>query len=514
MTGETDNIKIQDNAVARPPIVVVMGHVDHGKTTLLDWYRKTKVAASEAGGITQHIGAYEVAHEGKRITFIDTPGHEAFTKLRARGARVADIAIVVVAAEEGVKPQTKEALDILQGSQVPFVVAINKIDKPEANTECVKQELAALNVLVESYGGKIPCVAVSAKTGQGMNELLEVLLLLAELQGISADPSRSAEGVVLEAHRDSRRGITATLLILDGVLRKGDILALGKSVEAARILENFRGLAADELGASSPAVIAGFVELPNAGDTFCVFPSRALAQEHIRAMPTGEQGLAGGSISKPAEGKIAGEDDKPIFNIILKTDVRGSQEALEEALEKLGSGRVGIKILRSGIGDIGEDDIKLAIATRVVTIVGFRVRVDPSAKLLAQQSRIHIVQGEVIYEILDEVRKKAGDIIPPIVAEIPLGKAKVLKIFKKEGSRQIVGGRVEEGAIKKGVFTRVIRMKEPIGKGIIMDLQRNKTPVGRVEKPSEFGVMIEMKQPIQEADLLEIFEEEVTRISL
>ncbi|MBI3421303.1 MAG: translation initiation factor IF-2 [Candidatus Sungbacteria bacterium] len=503
----------QTAAVIRPPIVVVMGHIDHGKTTLLDWFRKTKVVEGESGGITQHIGAYEVEHEGKRITFIDTPGHEAFSKIRSRGAKAADIAIVVVAADEGVKVQTKEALDIVRQNDLPFVIALNKIDSPNASPERVKQELARENVLVESYGGNVPSVEVSARVGTGMNDLLEILLLLADLKELRVDPAVAGEGVVLEAHRDARRGITGTLLVLNGTLRKGDICAIGASVETIKILEDFRGHAIALARASMPVLVAGLTTAPGAGDPFRVFPNKELAQTAVKEWS--KNLVSGGAnVSSQQAGSEGESGSRPVFNVIIKADVLGSKEVLEETIHKLDSPLMGVRILKSEVGDINESDVKLAMATKLVTIVGFRVRMDASVRMLADQNHVRIVQNNVIYDMLDAVRKSMEEIIPPVVTRVAMGRVKILKIFKKEGSRQVVGGRVEDGVLKQGLRCSLVRMKEAVGDGKIIQLQHNKADMDSVEKGNECGMLIEMKTSIQEGDILEAFQEEIIRQKL
>lgn len=488
----------------RPPIVVVMGHIDHGKTKILDWYRKTKVVEQESGGITQHIGAYEVTHKGKSITFIDTPGHEAFSKMRSRGARVADIAILVVAADEGVKPQTKEAIEIIQENNLPFVVALNKIDKPEANVERVKQQLAEQNILVESYGGKVPSVEISAKVGQNTDDLLEVLLLLAELEHLKRDPNKN-DGVVIEAHLDAKRGITSTLLVRNGSLAQGDILVIGKSIETIKILEDFMGKQITEAQTSSPVRVAGLSELPAVGDTFQKFPSKKEAEFFVKNIP--EEVVAKSAAA-------VGEEGRPIFNIILKTDVSGSKEALEESLKKMENESIGINILKSDVGNINETDLKLASATKLVTVIGFKVKVDASARELAERGNIHIVQGDIIYEVLDQVKRKAEVLIPPIVTRKDLGKLKILKVFKKEGSKHIIGGRVEDGIAKKGARADIKHFKDVVGTGTIANLQQNKREADEVSRGLECGMLFEAKASVEEGDVLEIFEEEITQRTL
>lgn len=491
--------------VIRPPIVVVMGHIDHGKTKILDWYRKTKLVEEETGGITQHIGAYEVEHHGKKITFIDTPGHEAFSKIRSRGARVADMAILVIAADEGVKPQTKEALEIIQKNNLPFVVAFNKIDKPEANPERVKQQLAEANVLVESYGGKVPAVEISAKSGQNMDGLLEILLLLAELENLQADPQKPAEGVVIEVHPNPQRGITATLLLRDGKLKRGDKLVIGNNMETIKILENFRGHTVGELGPCSPALVVGLSVAPAVGEVFHAFNSKEKAETFMATLPEKTATPANREVTKS---EIEG---RPVFNIILKADVSGSVEALEETLKKLDSEIVGINILRSGIGDINESDVKLALATKLITIVGFKVAVDAAVQEFAKNANIHILKGEIIYDLLDEVKRVIENMIPPIIKRTNLGRAKILKIFKKDGTKQIVGGRMEEGTIKKGTSVEIKRGKEVLGRGNIVELQRNKQEAEEVGQGSEFGILVDSKTAIKEGDTLDIFQEEIIK---
>ena len=493
----------QTESVVRAPIVVVMGHIDHGKTTILDWYRKANVVESESGGITQHIGAYVVVHGDKTITFIDTPGHEAFSKIRTRGARIADIAILVVAADEGVKPQTKEAIEIIEQSKIPYIVAFNKIDKPEANPERVKQELARENVLVESYGGKVPSVEVSARKGTNMDTLLETILLLAELQELKSYPQRNAIGAVLETHRDSKRGISATLLVQDGTLKRHDIVVVGRNLETIKILDNFLGIQVDRLGPSEPALVAGLSHTPGVGEPFLAFPSKPKAEGYLKQLPPVQ------AMEKTASATTAaGEMEKPIFNIILKSDVAGSGEAVEESLKKFASDMISINIIRNQAGDVSEDDVKLALATRLVTIVGFKVRVDPTVRELAATQNIHIVTGDVIYRLLDEVKEQIQEIIPPIVQRVSLGKVKILKLFKKDGNKQVIGGRVDEGKIGKGAKIDIVRNKETIGTAVLIQLQSQKREAQEVLSGNECGMLADSATTIHEGDVFDIYTEE------
>ncbi|MDP3710710.1 MAG: translation initiation factor IF-2 [bacterium] len=491
----------------RPPIVVVMGHIDHGKTKILDWIRQTKVVESESGGITQHIGAYEVEHKGKKITFIDTPGHEAFSKMRGRGAKVADVAVLVVAGDEGVKPQTKEALKIIQENEVPFVVAVNKSDKAEFNAERVKQELATENVLVESYGGSVPIVEMSAKTGQNMDSLLEMILLLAEMEDLKTDPEKLAEGVVIESHMDSRRGITTTLLILNGVLKKSDWLVIGRSLESIKIFGDFRGQQIQEAQASSPVILVGLSSAPAVGEKFWTFSNKKSAEEFLD-----KSSVEPPKTSSPVPNTTPSE--KLTFNIILKADVSGSVEVLEESLRMLASDETNINILRSGIGNINETDVKLATATRLVTIVGFKVKTESAVKEMAEKTNVKIVTGDIIYELLDNVKEGLADLLPPVVNRLDIGRLKILKCFKKDGAKQIVGGRVEEGKIEKGAYVEIKRGTAVVDRGKINQLQKDKIDIDSVQKGFECGMMVESKGEIKEGDMLLVFYEELTKRKL
>ncbi len=494
--------------VARPPIVVVVGHIDHGKTTLLDWYRKTKATEKEAGGITQHIGAYEVVYNGKRLTFIDTPGHESFSKIRRRGATVADIAVLVVAADDGVKPQTREAIAVLKEAGIPFAVAINKMDKPDANPERVKQELATAEVLVENYGGAIPAVETSGRTGAGMEELLETLLLMGEVQELTADPDAAAEGIVIEVERDPRRGATATVLVRNGTLRKGTIIVVGSRAEAVRILENFVGNTVEGLGPSAPARIAGLGAVPAVGDSFRAFASRKEAEAYA-ARQTGETGPPWSRAAMP-EGAT---EKERTFSIILKSDVFGSLEAMADAVQTLSSPAVVIRILSTGIGDINESDVKRALATRLVTIVGFRVRADAAARELARSQHIKIITGDVIYDLLNHVKATITDLIPPEITRVDLGRVKILKTFKKEGGAQVVGGRVETGKIVTGVPVEIVRMKSVIGTGMVTGLRRGPQHVEEVAQDTECGIAVESRTAIAAGDELAVYRTEIKKIN-
>jgi len=492
--------KTVENLKTRPPIVVVLGHVDHGKTTLLDYIRKSSVADGEAGGITQHIGAYQIEHQGKKITFIDTPGHEAFSQMRSRGAKVADIAILVVAAEEGVRPQTKEVISHIKAFKIPLVVAINKIDKPEANAAKVAGELAKEGIIVESQGGDVPSVNISAKNGQGVDELLEILLLVAEMEELKADPEKPASGVVIESYLDSRRGPTATLLVRDGVLKRGDVVLCGDSYGKIRILESFQGDSIKKAMPSMPAIIIGLNKVPTVGERFSVEESEESASAKAAAKKEIKEKISIDKRQEPDEGGKA-------LNIILKADVKGSLEAIEETLRNIKQEEVRINILKSEVGDIFESDIKLAYSSDAM-IIGFRIKVPPFISNLAKRQKVKIRIFDVIYELVEEVRKGLAKLLEPEIVREDLGKLKAIAIFRREKSRMIVGGKVISGKIENKAMIDVVRNKEKIAKGRIIQLQCNKKDVAVVEKGKEAGILFEGEPVIKEGDILEAYREE------
>lgn len=482
---------------ARPPIVVVMGHIDHGKTRLLDYIRKSKVAEKEAGGITQAIGAYQIDHNGNRITFIDTPGHESFSAMRIRGSHVADIAVLVTAADEGVKPQTEESIRTIQQAELPFIVAITKVDKPNADPNRVKAELAEKGVLVEGYGGNVPVAEVSATTGQGIEGLLETILLIAELEELATDPTKGGEGVIIESHLDPRRGAAATLLIEDGTVKRGDFIAVGGQVAPVRIFENFLGKALEQAGASEPIRIVGFAKPPELGERFTIFKTRDEAEKRKRETT---------AVPKIA-GAVAGTA-KTIVNIILKADVLGSKEAVEAVLAGLCSPELACRILKSDVGDITESDAKLAASSQNTFIVGFKVKIPPAIKELAERSRVSVVIREVIYDLIDEVKKMMVAMAPAELKRIDLGRAKILALFKEDKGKQIVGGRVESGKIQNNAKFDIIRNSMKIGAGRILSLQSQRRDTEEVNEGQEFGILTDPSTAIAAGDILEIFNEE------
>ncbi len=479
----------------RSPIVVVMGHVDHGKTSLLDFIRKTSVASREAGGITQSIGAYEIdvmqtntnltqanaeknskkstlsqyKSADRKITFVDTPGHEAFSKMRSRGANVADLAILVVAADDGVKPQTKESIEILQKTKTPFVVAINKIDKNNANLEGAKNDLMQNGVYLEGYGGNVSYQPISAKTGEGVKELLDLVLLAAEMENLEADFSKNAKGVIIEAKMDSRRGITASALVKDGTLKTGDEIRTASSFGKIKILEDFAGQRVTELKPSSPALILGFEKLPEIGEEF--FTGKTEVGDPIRTAP-----------QKYEERPVLEKKDSKI-RVIIKADVSGSLEAIYEILKAI----QGVEILDKSVGDITDGDVKAAIAGDA-TILSFRTKIAKSAENLAKANTVRIFSSGIIYELVKEVEdriKKASGREPASILEI-------LAIFgEKKGKRQIVGGKVISGIIKNYSEVEIRRGDQILGTGKIISLQKQKSDATQVGEGEECGMLIE-----------------------
>lgn len=500
MTTEKKNEKSE----SRPPIVVVLGHVDHGKTTLLDTIQKTNVVEKESGGITQHIGAYQVEHSGKLITFIDTPGHEAFSQMRSRGAKVADIAILVIAAEEGVKPQTKEAISYIKKGEIPVIVALNKIDKPQASPEKVIGELEKEGLVVEQRGGQVPAVKISAKEGTGLDELLEIILLVAEMEELKADIEKPAKGVIIESYLDSKRGATATLLVLEGILRVGQWIVCGNIYGKVRILENFQGKGVKEAVPSSPAVVIGLDDVPVVGERFSVVENEKEAQSFVAKAIEDKGDL---SVEAPTG---RGEGGK-LLNLILKADVKGSLEAIEDNLAKMDLEDIGLNILKAEVGDISESDIKTAYSANAL-IIGFRVKAPAGILNLAKRSRVRIKTYEVIYELFEDIKKEAGKLLKPEITREELGKLKVLAIFRKEKSRMIIGGKVIDGKIINKVSLDVIRQTDEgakkITSGKIVQLQHNKKDVPEVEKGREAGILFEGEPVIEEGDILETYKEE------
>ena len=502
---ENINQTKKENLVLRQPIVVVMGHVDNGKTTLLDYIRKTSVAEKESGGITQHIGAYEAALTDKKgdqrkITFVDTPGHEAFSKMRARGARVADVAILVIAAEEGLKPQTKEALEAIKTAGIPFIIALNKIDKPSSNPDKVKKELGDANVIIEEWGGKTPLVPISAKTGEGVEDLLEMILILSDLEDLKADPSARASGLVVESHLDSKRGNTATLIIQNGTLKKGDFVVCGRSFATVRIFEDFAGHSIEEAIFGQPVRVVGFNEPPEVGLTFGAVKTKKEAEV------IAQKAKAAASAAAKTNGETV--EKKFTIPVIIKADVAGSAEALENEIRKLESERLTINILKKTVGPITEDDVKMASGAANTLIIGFRVSVEKTAAGLAERYGIGIKTFEIIYEVADWLKEELTNRLPEEIIEKEIGKAKILKIFKQGAKDQIIGGRGTSGFIANGKKFIIKRRGNPIGDGRIQELEQGKSKTSQVEESKEFGARINSKTAMAEGDEIEAVDEE------
>ncbi|OGN00969.1 MAG: translation initiation factor IF-2 [Candidatus Yanofskybacteria bacterium RIFCSPHIGHO2_02_FULL_41_29] len=494
----------------RPPVVVVLGHVDHGKTSLLDTIRKTKIAEKESGGITQHIGAYQTEIKGKTITFLDTPGHEAFAAIRSRGVKVADIAILVVAADESVKPQTKEAIRIINEEKIPVVVAVNKIDKDGANVQKVKQDLASENILVEEWGGKVPLVEISAKQNKNIDELLEMVLLVAELENFEEDISVPATGIIIESHLDKRKGHVATALVQKGILKTGDWIVVGTIVGKIKMMEDFLAKQVDEATPSQPIQILGWPTSPGIGKEFKASTSREEA-DIIAGSNTDSAPLF--QLFKGASKDALPEDGtKKYLNIIFKSDVSSSLEAIESTLGVINAKEVVCRVVNYDIGNISEGDVKMAIGSSA-QIVGFRVIADSSVTKLAEKENVKISTFDIIYDLVEYIRKELSNLLEPEIKRVTLGRIKILAVFKTENRFQIVGGKVTSGKVRRGALADVMRNNAKLLSGRITQLQYNKEDVGEVKEGSECGLKFE-KLPgqsdwdIKEGDTLEIYDEE------
>ncbi|MDP2705297.1 MAG: translation initiation factor IF-2 [Patescibacteria group bacterium] len=486
-----------NNLSERTPVIAVMGHIDHGKSTLLDYIRKTNVTEKESGGITQHISAYEATYTTatgikKQLTFLDTPGHEAFSALRARGAAIADIAVLVVAAEEGVKPQTKEAYQEIKEAGIPFIVAINKVDKPEADIEKTKMSLAENEVYVEGFGGTIPFVSISGKTGQGVPELLDMIFLVAELEELTGNPSIPAEGIVLENELDPRKGSTATLVIKNGTLESGSFVASDGAYAPVRIMENFKGEKIEKASFSSPVRIIGWNTLPPVGALFKTFLSKNEAQEYAE----------GQNKVEIKNKKEESEDLRFVIPVIIEADTSGSLEALTKKIEVLQNERAKMKVIRAGIGAVSESDIKSAISHPNAIVFGFRTKIDSGAKDLAERSGITVETFDVIYGLLERIEEVLKEKTPKITVEEIIGTLKVLKTFSAEKNKYIVGGRVETGSIKTGTEVKIIRRGVEIGVGSIREMQKLKNRISEATEGEECGITIESKIEPATGDLL------------
>ncbi len=498
-------LKKEENLVARPPVVVVMGHVDHGKTKLLDAVRKSHVIDGEAGGITQHIGAYQTKKDNKLTTFIDTPGHEAFTAMRSRGARIADIAILVVAADDGVKPQTVEAFKIIEAAKIPYVVAINKIDKPEANIDKVKQELSSkLGIVPEDWGGKIICVPISALKGTGIDELLDMVLLAAETESdhIKANPLSDAMGTVIESHVDKGAGPVATILVQNGTMKNGDKLCSNNiSVGKVRGLKDYRGDDIKTAPPSTPAQVIGFKTLPQVGDIIEVGDGDKIKFKNYK----------GADVCHTAAPEQNGEenDQAAKINIVIKSDVLGSAEAIEESLEKINTKEVMVNIIHKGLGNITDGDIKRAEASDAL-IVGFNVKLLSTMEEVAREKNVEVKLYSIIYDLINDIKERMQSAISPVVNRLDLGRLVVVAIFRTEKKVQILGGKVKKGRIENNVLVEILRNKEIIGEGKITSLQAGKQEVSQVEKGEECGLQLKSNVTVEENDILQFYKNEET----
>ena len=489
----------------RPPVIAVMGHIDHGKSSLLDYIRKTNIIAKEAGGITQHVSAYEVIHEKEgvqhTITFLDTPGHEAFQALRMRGVQIADIAILVVSAEDGVKPQTLHALSCIKEAGIPYIVAINKIDLPNANIDRTKQSLAEHEIFIEGYGGDVPAVAISAKTGAGIPELLDITLLVAELEELTGDAHVPAEGVVLESNLDPKKGITATLIIQNGTVSQGMYVAAGESISPIRIMENFLGKPIKTATFSSPIRVIGWSTLPSVGSRFKTFETKKEAEAF--ALSIKEAHAEAAKIKAAKTTSHAHGNEPVIIPIILRADMGGSLEAVVDKITQLKNDQVEFTIIQSGIGAISESDIKLALGNPASIVVGFHTKADARAVNLAERSGITIELFDIIYKLLERLETLLNDRKPHIAVEESTGKARVAKVFSVVKDKQVIGGKVETGLMSVGSTVKILRRDTEIGTGKIRGLQRFKEKASEVEEGTEFGAMIEAKIELAPGDRLE-----------
>ena len=491
----------------RPPIVAIVGHIDHGKSTLLDYIRRTNVVESEAGGITQHLSAYEAEHTNEngphRITFLDTPGHEAFRAMRSRGLEAADVAILVVSAEDGVKPQTLEALALLGEAKVPYIVAFTKIDKPTANLEKAKLSLLENNVFVEGMGGEIPWVGVSGKTGAGIPELLDLILLQAELEGLTAHPEAPAEGLVIEAHVDAKRGNTATLIVRNGSIRSGEFAVVGDTFAPVRIMENFVGKPIKEALPGSPVRIVGFSTLPKVGEAWRTVETKKQAEQEVIDALAARKAAETASLTSTSE-EDSEELTPVVLPLIIKTDVAGTGEAVVHELKKLTAKeadlppkrQVEVRVLETGVGTITEGDVRLAGAGKTPgIIVGFNVKVEREATDTAERLGVLVETFDVIYKLAEWLEPNIEERRRREMSEEMIARARVLKVFNSNKNHVVLGGRVEEGELKRGTTVKILRKDEEIGRAEIVGLQAQRESVNKVEAGKEFGA--ELKTDVE-----------------
>ncbi len=495
------------NLVERPPIITVMGHVDHGKTTLLDNIRHSSIAAHEAGGITQHIGAYVVMQDKKPIVFLDTPGHEAFTAMRARGANVTDIVILVIGADDGVMPQTREAIDHIKSAGVPLVVAINKIDKQGAKPDRVRQQLSELGIYTEGWGGDVGAVEISAKQGIGVSDLLERVLLEAEMQELKADPDANPVGVVIEARLDKGKGPVATVIVKDGTLKTGDLVLFPTTWGRIRALFDWAGKPLKSAGPSTPVEILGLDGVPNPGEAFRVVKNEREAKDSISQVKLSERESTGEVKKASLEDLYSNlqEGQLPHLNLVVKCDVQGSLEALCAALEKLATNEVGVSIVHRGVGRIAESDVMLASAANAV-IIGFNVRPDNNAKRVADLNGVECRTYNIIYDVIDDVKAAMGGLLKPALREESLGEVEIRQIFKIPKVGKIAGSHVTKGLIRRTAKVRIIRDGIVIWDGKIASLRHEKDEARELKAGMDCGISFEGYQDFNEGDVLEVYE--------
>lgn len=505
------NIEEDDSKmVPRPPVVTIMGHVDHGKTTLLDTIRKTNVTSGEFGGITQHIGAYQVSLKGRKVTFLDTPGHEAFTAMRARGAQVTDIVIIVVAADDGVMPQTKEAVDHAKAAGVPIVVAVNKIDKPGANPDRIMSEMAELGIMPEEWGGDTIFMNVSAKQGTGVSDLLETVLLVADMAELKANPDQLASGTVIEAKLDKGRGPVATLLVQRGTLHSGDSIVVGTSYGRVRKMTNDKGMEIKKAEPSCPVEIIGLNDVPRAGDVFMAYDNYKKAQEiasHRLEKQIEKERNATSAMSLEDLAKKIDEGDVKEINVLIKADVQGSAEALKASMERLEVDTVRVNVIRSTVGTITESDILLASASNAI-IYGFNIRPSAAIRKKAEEEGIEIRLHNIIYKALEELESAMKGMLAPVYEEVVIGQAEVRQIYKVSKVGTIAGCKVVDGHIKRDCKVRLIREGIVIYDGKLGSLRRFENDVKEVQNGFECGMTIENYNDIKVDDIIEAYEDQ------
>ncbi len=490
----------------RPPIVAVMGHVDHGKTTLLDTIRKTKVVETEAGRITQHVGAYQVSRNGKFVTFLDTPGHEAFAAMRARGANVTDIIVLVVAADDGVKPQTIEVINRAKLTSTPLIVAINKVDKPDANIDRVKKELSDYGVLIEEWGGQTPVAKISALKGEGVDELLDLILLSSEVMDLKANAKGSTLGTVIESHVSRTLGPVATVVVQNGTLNLSDIVAVGKAYGKVRSMMDAKGVKLKTAGPSTPVQITGLSDAANVGDILKTYATLDEAKTYSTAVIRSDRAK---KMASSKQMSVTGKD----LNLIIKVDVKGSLEAINEAIAKLKNTEVKLNVLEEAVGEINENDILRAVSAGA-TVIGFHTKLNVQAAKLAQARKVNVQLYDIIYELVEDLTRQVVEMLTPEVLRTDLGRAKILAIFRTEKEKMIIGGNVAEGKIKDKAQFEIKRGDEIVGTGQVLELQQNKIKADEVFKGSEFGSSIKSSVNIQEGDVLVLFEETVRKKTL